>query len=94
MEGVRCVGGEGWMWVVGACLCFYSVQVFVHVHCVCVLCVCTCTCVCVCVCYTSVTADGAEWVGLGGAVVPALRRLPLLLELPRGGGTEQGWPCM
>ena len=22
------------------------------------------------------------------------RTLPLLLELPRGGGTEQGWPCM
>ena len=20
--------------------------------------------------------------------------VPLLLELPRGGGTEQGWPCM
>ena len=39
---------------------------------------------------TSVTADGAEWVGLGGAVVPAPRRLPLLLELPRRGGTEQG----
>ena len=40
MEGVKCVGGEGWMWVVGACLCFYSVQVFAHVHCVCVHCVC------------------------------------------------------
>ena len=56
MEGVRCVGGEGWMWVVGACLCFYSVQVFAHVHCVCVcVCVCVfCVCVfvsvCVCVC--------------------------------------------
>ena len=37
MEGVKCVGGEGWMWVVGACLCFYSVQVFAHVHCVCVV---------------------------------------------------------
>ena len=48
---------------------------------------------CVCCC-TSVTADGAEWAGLGGAVVPALWTLPLLLELPRGGGTEQGWPCM
>ena len=36
-------------------------------------------------CCTSVTADGTEWVGLGGAVVPAPRRLPLLLELPRGG---------
>ena len=45
-------------------------------------------------CCTSVTADGAEWVGLGGAVVPAPRTLPPLLELPRGGGTEQGWPCM
>ena len=31
---------------------------------------------------------------LGGAVVPAPRTLPLLLELPREGGTEQGWPCM
>ena len=50
-------------------------------------------CECVCCC-TSVTADGAEWAGLGGAVVPAPRRLSLLLELPRGGGTEQGWPCM
>ena len=55
MEGVRCVGGEGWMWVVGACLCS-SVQVFVHVHCVCVFCVlcvlCVlCVCVCVCVLY-------------------------------------------
>ena len=45
-------------------------------------------------CCTSVTADGAEWAGLGGAVVPAPRRFPLLLELPRGGGTEQGCPCM
>ena len=36
-------------------------------------------------CCTSVTADGAEWAGLGGAVMPAPRRLPLLLELPRGG---------
>ena len=45
-------------------------------------------------CCTSVTADGAEWAGLGGAVIPAPRTLPLLLELPRGGGTEQGWPCM
>ena len=36
-------------------------------------------------CCTSVTADGAEWAGLGGAVVPALWTLPLLLELPRGG---------
>ena len=36
-------------------------------------------------CCTSVTADGAEWVRLGGAVMPAPRRLPLLLELPRGG---------
>ena len=60
MEGVKCVGGEGWMWVVGACLCFYSVQVFAHVHCVCVLCVlcvyyvccvfCVCVCVRVCMC--------------------------------------------
>ena len=50
---VRCVGGEGWMWVVGACLCFFSAQVFAHVHCVCVCvcdCVCACLCVCVCVC--------------------------------------------
>ena len=31
------MGGEGWMWVVGACLCFYSVQVFAHVHYVCVV---------------------------------------------------------
>ena len=45
-------------------------------------------------CCTPVTTDGAEWAGLGGAVVPALRTLPLLLELPRGGGTEQGWSCM
>ena len=45
-------------------------------------------------CCTSVTADGAEWVGLGGAVIPAPRTLPLLLELSRRGGTEQGWPCM
>ena len=45
-------------------------------------------------CCTSVTADGAEWAGLGGAVVPTPRTLPQLLELPRGGGTEQGWPCM
>ena len=42
------------MWVVGACLCFFSVQVFAHVHCECVLCVFVsvkgqCT-VCVCVC--------------------------------------------
>ena len=59
------MGGEGWMWVVGACLCFYSVQVFAHVHCVCVVCVlcvlcvyyvccvfvCVCVfCICVCVC--------------------------------------------
>ena len=59
MEGVTCVGGEGWMWVVGACLSFYSVQVFAHVHCVCVvcfvcvvcvLCVLCVLCVCVCVC--------------------------------------------
>ena len=62
MEGVKWVGGEGWMWVVGACLCFYSVQVFAHVHCMCVHCVCVlcvlcvyyvccvfCVCVCVCV---------------------------------------------
>ena len=44
MERVKCVGVEGWMWVVGACLCFYSVQVFAHVHCVCFVCV---MCVCV-----------------------------------------------
>ena len=52
MEGVRCVGGEGWMCVVGACLCFYSVQVFAHMHCVCVVCfMCVCVCMCVlCVC--------------------------------------------
>ena len=64
MEGVKCVGVEGWMWMVGACLCFYSVQVFAHVHCVCVVCVRVCVlcvyvcficvvcfvCVCVCVC--------------------------------------------
>ena len=50
MERVKCVGGEGWMWVVGACLCFYSVQVFAHVHCVCVVCVLCVLCVCVCVC--------------------------------------------
>ena len=40
------------MWVVGACLCFYSVQVFAHVHCVCVVCVRVCAhmcCLCVCV---------------------------------------------
>ena len=50
MERVKCVGGEEWMWVVGACLCFYSVQVFAHVHCVCVLCVYYVCCVfCVCV---------------------------------------------
>ena len=47
MEGVKCVGGEGWMWVVGACLCFYSVQVFAHVHCMCVHCVCFVCVVCV-----------------------------------------------
>ena len=47
-----------------------------------------------CAAVLTVTADGAEWAGLGGAVVPAPRRLPLLLELPRGSGTEQGWPCM
>ena len=51
------MGGEGWMWVVGACLCFFSVQVFAHVHCVCVcvfvyVCVRVCVCVCVCVCTT------------------------------------------
>ena len=45
-------------------------------------------------CCTPVTTDGAEWAGLGGAVVPAPRTLPLLLELPREGGTEQGWPCI
>ena len=57
MEGVKCVGGEGWMWVVGACLSFYSVQVFAHVHCVCVVCFVCVVCVlcvlcvlCVCVC--------------------------------------------
>ena len=50
MERVKCVGVEGWMWVVGACLCFYSVQVFAHVHCVCVVCVLCVLCVCVCVC--------------------------------------------
>ena len=57
------MGGKGWMWVVRACLCFYSVQVFAHVHCVCVCCVCVmcvlcvlcvlCVCVgvlCMCVC--------------------------------------------
>ena len=33
-------------------------------------------------CCTSVTADGAEWAGLGGAVVPAPRRLPLLWSYP------------
>ena len=47
MEGVKCVGGEGWMWVVGACLCFYSVQVFAHVHCMCVHCVCVLCVLCV-----------------------------------------------
>ena len=48
MEGVKCVGVEGWMWVVGACLCFYSVQVFADVHCVCVCCVVVFVC-CVCI---------------------------------------------
>ena len=33
-------------------------------------------------CCTSVTADGAEWAGLEGAVVPAPRRLPLLWSYP------------
>ena len=42
------MGGEGWMWVVGACLCFFSVQVFAHVHCVCVF-VSVFVSVCVCV---------------------------------------------
>ena len=41
------MGGEGWMWVVEACLCFYSVQVFAHVHCMCVHCVCFVCVVCV-----------------------------------------------
>ena len=45
-------------------------------------------------CCTPVAAYGAEWPGLGGAAVPAPRTLLYaLLELPRGGGTEQGWPC-
>ena len=52
------MGGEGWMWVVGACLCFYSVQVLVHVHCVLCVCVCVCVvCVCVCVCVFMCTTD-------------------------------------
>ena len=38
------------MWVVGACLCFYSIQVFAHVHYVCVVCVCVCVLCCVCAC--------------------------------------------
>ena len=74
---------------------------FAHVHYVCVVCVCTTDkmaihlqCLACAMYHISVTADGTEWVGLGGAVMPAPRRLPLLLELPRGGGTEQGWPCM
>ena len=29
--------GRSKMWVMGACLCFFSVQVLAHVHCVCVL---------------------------------------------------------
>ena len=41
-------------------------------------------------CCTSVTTNGAEWARLEGAVVSAPRTLPLLQELPRGGGTEQG----
>ena len=179
VEGVRCVGGEGWMWmvmcyvyivycgcvgvcscvvcvfvcVVSGCVCVVCVfvccvccvwvlcvcscvvcvvfvcSVFVCSVCVCSVCVCVCVCICVCVCVcttdkmaihlqclacamlqgvysggflvsmcaavrTSVTTNGAEWAGLGGAVVSAPRTLPLLLELPRGGGTEQGWSCM
>ena len=55
MEGVRCVGGEGWMWVVRACLCVcvwcVCVRVCAHVLCVCA-CVCACVvCVHVCVLY-------------------------------------------
>ena len=91
-------------------MCVYTTyKMAIHLQClacatlqgmysVCVVCVWACTlwrlpCEYVCCC-TSVTADGAEWAGLGGAVIPAPRTLPLLLELPRGGGTEQGWPCM
>ena len=58
MEGVRWVGGEGWMWVEGACLCFYSVQVFAHVHCVC--CVFYVCCVCVCFVWSRVLISGLK----------------------------------
>ena len=44
-------------------------------------------------CSTSVTADGAEWAALGGAVVPAPRTLPLLLELEEVEQSKVGPAC-
>ena len=44
-------------------------------------------------CCTSVTTDGAQWAGLGGAVVPAPRTLPLLLELEEVEQNKVGPAC-
>ena len=70
VEGARCVGGEGWMWVEGVkCMGGGSLSVLLyivyrcsHMCIVCVLCVlCVCVCVrvvCVCVC---VVWDECVW---------------------------------
>ena len=59
----------------------YCIGVRTCALCVCVVCVCV-----VCICTSDKMAIHLQCnAGLGGAVMPAPRRLPLLLELPRGG---------
>ena len=74
------------MWVVGACLCFFSVQVFAHVHCVCVLCVLCVLCVRVCVLCMCVCVCARVWVCVCTCVVYVCVLCGVNVCGERGGG--------